>query len=100
MERGILSRMNHSGGSVQTGGSPPVTPRYPAAGSGVARFLLNSTVNKTLNLGTRTRETTHMEAKKIGTSEFIDKCTARWLFEKTGVQLYDEAIAKCPPEFK
>jgi len=28
--------------------------------------------------------------------EFIDKCTARWLFEKTGVHLYEEAIRKCP----
>lgn len=28
--------------------------------------------------------------------EFVDKCTARWLFEKTGVRLYDRLIAKCP----
>lgn len=28
--------------------------------------------------------------------EFIDRCTARWLFEKTGVHLYDEALRKCP----
>ncbi len=30
--------------------------------------------------------------------EFIDKCTARWLFEKTGVELYDAILEKCPDE--
>jgi ferritin-like metal-binding protein YciE len=41
-----------------------------------------------------------MQNTQDGVNEFIDKCTARWLFEKTGVELYDDAIAKCPPHLK
>ena len=35
-----------------------------------------------------------------GVQEFIDKCTERWLFEKTGVKLYEAALRKCPDEFR
>lgn len=38
------------------------------------------------------------EPSPLAVTEFIDKCVARWYFEKTGVQLYEEAIAKAPVE--
>lgn len=40
------------------------------------------------------------EISRSARDEFIDKCTARWLFEKTGVRLYDRILEKCPAEVR
>lgn len=53
--------------------------------------------------GTRQEGVSFMSEQLIKqdfSQEFVDRCTARWRFEKTGVRLYDKALIICPPELR